>query len=258
VIFDSSVLNTILIVLGAFIAVAGAIGSLANFIIDIKKNPHKWKIVGPTALLVLVGVGILWYAINATIQADEWTLLLQDAAPSCDPSNGVWITPDKVVPLTYVQCPTGALLMTAPPNRIPAEVDLERVKGQTYSQAKLDAQVTLIFSRGIQEDYHTMAGLLVQTPQQGIGGYGLWINSTGYWELRDGSGHLKANGRETPSANFILELKVFQGQLYGSINNKQVFVYSDPLNPSSGAIALIANGNISGSTILFDNFKLSA
>ena len=242
--------------IGKIIAIIAGVG--AFFIFLFGDNKRKMQIILLSAVVVIIGGGIWYFVQSQTAQANEWTTVLQDFAPSCDNSgNATWVIPQSIQDSTQKSCPGQGLLMQATSVR-GAELDLDRVNGQPYSQTKLDANVQLTFQTA--SDPNTLAGLLVQTPQQGNGGYFLGINNTGYWELIDNSGKIKASsGQANSGSSFTLDMKVQNGKLYGSINGQQVFAYDDNLAPSPGAVGLVTysgDGQTIPNKVLFSEFKL--
>ena len=190
------------------------------------------------------------------VQKHSLMPILQDFAPSCDTvGNPSWVIPDGVKSSTSVQCSVQGLEMVPSSTATLAEFDLNRINGQLYSQTELDAKIRVTF--GNKPDSNTMAGLVVQTPQQGIGGYGLAISNTGYWELVNNDKKREASGNiTTPQTVYHLELKVDGGKIYGWINEKQVLTYNDTCNPSKGAVGLIIYGGKSLASVYFSNFEL--
>lgn len=191
-------------------------------------------------------------------QAHKLMPVLQDFAPSCDTvGNPSWVIPDGVKSSTSVQCSSVQGLEMVPSSTATlAEFDLDRINGQPYNQTELDVKIAVSF-RDIP-DSNTMAGLVVQTPQQGIGGYGLAISKTGYWELVNNNARRQASGNlTTPQTVYHLELKVDGGKIYGWINGEQVLPYDDTSNPSKGAIGLIIyGGHPPLASVYFSNFEL--
>lgn len=198
-----------------------------------------------------------FFSTSSTISHAHTLLpVLQDFAPSCDTvSNPSWVIPDGVKSSTSVQCSSVQGLEMVPSSTATlAELDLDRINGQLYSQTELDAKIRVTF--GNNPDSNTMAGLVVQTPQQGIGGYGLAINNLGYWELVNNKNQRVASGNvTTPQTVFNLELKVEGERIYGRINGEQVLA-NDTSNPSEGAIGLIIYGGKSLASVYFSNFEL--
>lgn len=192
------------------------------------------------------------------VQAHKLMPVLQDFAPSCDTvGNPSWVIPDGVRSSTSVQCSSIQGLEMVPSSTATlAEFDLDRIDGKLYSQIELDTKIRVTF--GNKPNSNTMAGLVVQTPQQGIGGYGLAISSTGYWELVNNNTQRQANGHlSTPQTVFNLELKVEGNKIYGWINGEQILAYNDTSNPSKGAIGLIIYGDNSPlASVYFSDFEL--
>jgi len=236
------------------------LGMLVAFLFKRPAPRHKWKVVAVTLLITLVVGSALLYSLYRNTQASTWTITLQDYAPGpgCySAGNPTWVIPESMRSGTTIQCPPGQGMVVIPlSTALLAEIDLDQVNGQIYSQSKLDVQVKVTFEH-TGPDPGTLAGLAVQTPQHGVGGYFLAITNTGYWELGDSKGQRKANaGLATPRSIFIIRMKVQQGTLYGWIDGQQVFTYRDTLNPSPGAIALVVYGRPPLSSVSFSDFLL--
>lgn len=235
----------------------------------IRKSHPVFKILGGLIAAVASSIAIFTF-ISSYIPPHMLMAKLQDNAPWCETDSvnkSFWMIPESVKSSTSLQCSNIYGLEIVPSSSASlAEFDLDQINGQPYSQTALDVKITLTF--GNTSDSNTMAGLVVQTPQQGTGGYGLAISNTGYWELVNNNKKREASGNiTTPQTVYHLELKVDGGKIYGWINGEQVLAYndiSDTPNTSKSAIGLIIfnrfqypdGSNPPLNSVYFSNFVL--
>lgn len=252
---DLSNFSNPLSIIGGVLAIVGMIASFFTFLLG-KKN--KGKIIALTLLCALAGGAVLWYAQSTTVQASTWTTALEDFAPICDDvGNATWVVSGPVRANTVKDCSNGSgVSLSTSSEQSGAEIDLDKVNGQNLNQLKFDVTVQITFPT--TRDANLFAGLVVQTPQQGPGGYTLVMNNTGYWKLFDNAGNKQASQGQTVSSHtFALEMRVQNDKLTAELNGRPILGsgYADALNSVGGAIGLVVVGTIQ-SSVLFSNFAL--
>lgn len=252
---DLSNFSNPLSIIGGVLAIVGAIASFFIFLLG-KKN--KGRVIVLTLLCTLAGGIVLWYAQSTIVQASTWTTALEAFAPTCDDvGNATWVVSGPVKANTAKGCPNGSgVSLSTSSGQSGAEIDLDKINGQSLNQKKFDVTVQITFPT--TRDANLFAGLVVQTHQQSPGGYTLVMNNTGYWKLFDNAGNKQASQGQTVSSNtFSLEMKVQNDKLTAELNGQPILGsgYADSLNPVDGAIGLVVVGTIR-SPVLFSNFTL--
>lgn len=231
----------------------------------IKSSPPAFKVVGGV-IAALASLITIATPIISHLSSHTWVTEFQDSAPWCANDSGhkpSWMIPDKSS--TSLLCSSLDELEIVPSAHASlAEFDLDRIDGQSYQQNELDVKVTVNF--GDKQDSNTMAGLAVQVPQLGTGGYGLVINNTGYWEFVNNKQRVASGTIATHQTIYRLELKVDGGKLYGWINGGEpVWTADDTSNTSNSVIGLIifnrfqkSDGSYASlAPVCFTNFALS-
>ena len=233
-------------------------GSSSSLFARLSSNTKlvKWVDYG---IPVIAAIGII-VALTLPYPSNTWATMIASAGPSCDGvNNTVWKIADGLQAAANYRCLSDESLEIAPkPAATIAELDLEQVNGGSYSQTRFDVAIQVTFEDS-QPDANLLAGLVVQTPQHGTGGYILAMNNTGYWELVDNNANRRAShGLTTTATTFTVEVKVEQDYLYCLINGQQVYRYKDTLNSSSTVSGLIVYGYKPPlPAVTFSNFSLS-
>lgn len=250
--------------------IAGA-GALAYFIFG---DGDKGRLVKAALVIFFIGgVGIYgWlHFFNQPPVTHQWATALQEFAPACGTNdnssgNATWQDDSTTLNQTKfapVSCSASGLSMQRTnTNQLGAEEDLDQLNGGVYSQTQFRAQVTVQFQTNL-DDANTTAGLIVQTPISGTGGFLFDLNNTGYWELKQvqaSSEPVIDNGSVSINLNqtIILEVDVQNGVLSGSINGQNVVTYNDTLDASSTIAGLVVEWNTTNAEapVRFTDFKL--
>lgn len=268
---QSPVTTTLAIIFGVGVGVVYSFIQIHQYVSSMSLTTPGWlkNLYGNTKLVKMIDYGIPFIAVAGLVVAlllpypatNTWTTIAEGAAPICDSMNNtVWKVSDGLQSATDYHCLSATHELEIAPSSTAtlAEIDLEQVNGKNYSQARFDVSIQVRFEAA-QTDPDTLAGLVVQTPQHGKGGYILAMNNTGYWELVDNNASRRAShGLVTTARTFTIEVKVEQGYLYCLIENQQVYKIADTLNTSSGVIGLVVYGyNPPLPAVTFSNFSLS-
>ncbi|SRR5579884_688904 len=268
---QSPVTTTLAIIFGVGVGVVYSFIQIHQYVSAMSLTTPTWlkNLYGNTKLVKVIDYGIPVIAVAGLVVAlvlpypatSAWTTVAEGAAPICDGvNNTAWKVSDGLQSATGYRClsTTHELEIIPSSTATLAEIDLEQVNGKSYSQARFDISIQVGFEAA-QADSSTLAGLVVQTPQHGKGGYILAMNNTGYWELVDNNASRRAShGLVTTAHTFTIEVKVEQGDLYCVIENQQVCKIADTLNTSSGVIGLVVYGyNPPLPAVTFSNFSLS-
>lgn len=196
------------------------------------------------------------------LQEPNWSHHYVWSAPYCN-DTGEWMI--ALPKGTSINCSHQMFLMRQVQHKLPelsyAEVNLSDIKGNaTYNQANFKLTSTITFMD--PADIDTNAVVVVQTPSDEAGGFGLAVNPDGICQgQRFGRSHRQivfpCKRAEVHGAMITLTVMVFNQMFYGLINGNPVTSAPDTLRSGQlGFMVELTGQQTPSSPIQFSNTTL--
>ena len=246
----------------------GIIGLFTAAFTIMWKNARRWLAL--VASILLVGTLVIVYLLlpgsisgnPRPLQEPNWLHHYSWMRPYCND------TREWTIALpggTSIDCSHQMFLMWQEQHTLPtlyyAEVNLSKIKGEaTYNQAAFKFTSTITFTN--PNDIDTNAVLVVQTPSDQEGGFGLAVNPDGMCQgQRYGKARMEmkfpCKRAEVHSATMTITVMVFNQMFYGLINGNPVMSVPDTLQSGQvGFMVELTGQRIPSSPIRFENANL--
>jgi hypothetical protein len=253
----------------ALIQAAGAIIGIfiAAFTI-VWKNARRLQAIGVSILLVVLLVGVYLFLPGNISgnprppQEPNWLHHYSWMLPYCN-DREEWMI--ALPGGTSVDCSHQTFLMRQEQHTLPtlyyAEVNLFKIKGEaTYNQTAFEFTSTITFTN--PNDVDTNAVVVVQTPSDQEGGFGLAVNPDGICQgQRYGKARMEmrfpCKRAEVHSATMTLTVMVLNQMFYGLIDGNPVISVPDTLQSGQvGFMVELTGQRVPSSPIQFSNANL--